>query len=677
MTLTARPGQERAADVAIVGAAILFGVLLLIVPFFDIGFDEAKYLGVGANIWAGNGPYTAFGTLFLLHSPLWMTVLYAPQALVGIDAVDWGHLLNAMAGMGVVLLAGIMGRRSSPLAGVVAAFSVLGFTYLFALTRTTRLDVPAAALAMLYLEVGWRAVSRSSARWAIAAGITFAVAVMVKEVAIPLAPVPILCGVLAGVPWRRLLRTSAWLTLAAVIGLAPWFGYYALETGRVYRVETPAWTLAPLLLPVVLVIVIGFAANRIASWPRFERASASLAQRTPGWANAHARGLIGWGTTLAWSAAFLYFFSRISRLKGAPLFDIAQFRLNLTTWALDLAPIGLFIGIGLVLAVSLLLADRGARERRGVVNTLVATICGIPLVLMVIAVGEPPRNYIAQVAVAAALAAGGWTWAIGRVVARLTRDGARPRLARWWMPAIGVLAILIGGAAIGGRAWLTREGSGGVSAMAIRATVDWVKANVPKGTPIAFGSFLSYEMAYNILADYPTYQVRHHIAVVDPSMPEGFVIPDEGAESDWVAADTAPRNVNEFQAFQADWTESVLKRWQIGYWVYSTGVDTSAPSILPQLTPEHGFETVAHWDFGTGNRQRHVTIFKVDPNRAALDRSHVYLSAKALARLVTKLEETPAASRVAAATLLPKVIVEDPEANTAAFMERLRVLAQP
>jgi hypothetical protein len=677
MGVTLRTGEERAADIAIVAAGVIFGVLLLIVPPFDLGFDEAKYLGIGANIWAGNGPYTAFGTLFLLHSPLWMTVLYAPQALLGIDAVAWGHVLNGVAGTGVVLLAGIIGRRSSPIAGVVAAFAVLGFSYLLILTRTTRLDVPAAAMALLYLEVGWIAASRGSARWAVAAGITFAVAVMVKEVAIPLAPVPILCGVLAGVPWRRILRTGAWLTLAAALGLAPWFAYFAVETGRVYRVETPAWTLSILLLPVVLVIVIGFAAGRLSDWPPLVRASAGVARRLPAWITAHTRGIVGWGITFAWSGAFFYFFSRIPRLKGNPLLDAAQFRLNLGTWALDLAPIGLFIAGGFVLALILLAFDRDARERRGIVDTLVATICGIPLVLMVMSVGEPPRNYIAQVAVAAALAAGAWTWAIGRIVGRLTRGGAHARLARWWMPAIGVIAILLGSAALGGRAWLTREGSSHFSQEAIRTTVDWIRTNVPEGTPIAFGSFLSYEMAYHLVADYPTHQVRHHNAVVKPSMPMGFMFPRAEPADDWVAADTAPRNINEYQAFRAGMVEAALRRFRIGYWVYTTGVETSAPSILPQLTPDHGFDPVAHWTFGSGGRERQVTIFKVDLARAALDRSRLYMSPEALARLVARLEESPEEFRSIAAALLPKIVASPSTDATAADLDRLRALAQP
>jgi 4-amino-4-deoxy-L-arabinose transferase-like glycosyltransferase len=675
--VSARLRSRRTAAIAVTAAVLLFTSLLAILPAFTIGFDEAKYLGVGANVWAGHGPLTAFGYLFLLHSPVWMTVLYAPQALFGIDAVGWGHLLNAIAGLGVVALTAVMGWRIRPAVGVVAVFAMLGFNYLFDLTRTTRLDVPAAALALLYLEMGWRAVRTGSRRWAAGAGIVFALAVLVKEVAIPLAPVPFLCGILVGAPWRQLLRTAAWTTLLAAIGLAPWFLYYAAQTGRVYRVESPAWTLAVVFAGALLVVLGGLVAERIADRPGLNARMVRIGERLPARARTHGRAILGWTLTILWSAAFLYFFSRISRLKGAPLVQPTQMGLYLRTWLIDLAPVTAFVVVGFVLALVMLAWDRGARGRSGMINVLVATICGVPLVLMVVAVGEPPRNYIAQVSTAIVLAAGAWTWAIALGVSRLTRAGARPRLARWGLPIVVGLAICLGTASLGARAWVTRAGSGESADAAVRTTVQWIRANVPKGTPIAFGSFLSYEMAYSLVADYPTYQVRHRIATVEPTMPVGFRRAGEPPADDWVAADTAPRNVNEFQAFRAAWVEDLVRRWNIGYWVYSTGIETSAPTIRAQLTPEHGFDAVASWDVPARDHVNNVTIYRVNLDRLGLDRAHLYISPEALTRLVDSLERDPEASRAAAAALLPRIVVEPPSSAAAADLARLGDLAAP
>ena len=665
--------SARAGWVVVAVAVLAFGIILALVPAFFISFDEAKYLGIGAQIWAGNGPRTAFGALFLLHSPLWTATVFAPQALLGVDAVSWGHLLNAAAGMAVIGLAGVLGGWSGPAPAALAASLVLAFTYLEALSRTARLDVPAAALALLYLVIGWRAARSGSVRWSAAAGATFAAAILVKEVGIPLAPVPFLCGVLAGVQWRRVMRALGWTALFGAIGLAPWFLYYAAETGRVYRLESPAWTLGLVGLAVTAIVLVGLAANRLAASTRLIEMGSSLRSRLPAIVLRNDRALVGWGVALAWAGAWLFFFSRISRLKGASIVDPAQLAYNLRQWLVDLGPIGLVAVSGLVLALILVRVDRGSREYRGVVNNLVATICGAPLVLMVIAVGEPPRNYIAQVAIAAALAAGAWTWAIRRCVAWLRSRGHLVRLGRWVIPGIVIVGLLAGAGAATARAWLT--GLSGIRGPAVETTVGWIRDNIPEGTPIAFGSFLGYEMAYWLVGDYPLYQVRHKNIISDAATPLGLSRVGERPSDDWVAVDIAPRNVNEYQAFRAEWIESSLSRHGIQYWVYATGEDTAAPAITAQLTPEHGFEAVASWDFPGPRSTITVTVYRVDLDRIALDRSRLYISAEALHRLVAHLARTPEASRAAAAALLTRVVVEPPEEAARADLDRLRELA--
>jgi len=109
--------------------------------------------------------------------------------------------------------------------------------------------------------------------------------------------------------------------------------------------------------------------------------------------------------------------------------------------------------------------------------------------------------------------------------------------------------------------------------------------------------------------------------------------------------------------------------------VYATGEDTAAPAITAQLTPEHGFEAVASWDFPGPRSTITVTVYRVDLDRIALDRSRLYISAEALHRLVAHLARTPEASRAAAAALLPRVVVEPPEAAARADLDRLRELA--
>ena len=98
-------------------------------------------------------------------------------------------------------------------------------------------------LAVAYLALGLLAVRRGSARYAVAAGLLFGVAFLVKEVVLPLAPVPILAAILHRQPWRPIVRTAGWLTLSSTIVVAPWFIFVADVGDRVYRLGTPLWTL--------------------------------------------------------------------------------------------------------------------------------------------------------------------------------------------------------------------------------------------------------------------------------------------------------------------------------------------------------------------------------------------------------------------------------------------------
>ncbi len=135
------------------------------------------------------------------------------------------------------------------------------------------------------------------------------------------------------------------------------------------------------------------------------------------------------------------------------------------------------------------------------------------------------------------------------------------------------------------------------------------------------------------------------------------------------------RNVNQFEAYRSAWVHDDLTRHQVLYWIYATGASTSAPSILPQLTPDHGFQTVASWAFGKTTNPVRVSIFKVDLANVALDTTKLYIAPEALSRVVTRLAATPAASQRVAAALLGRIVVVPDNGSSAADMAKLRVLA--
>ena len=544
--------ERRISLVATIGAVVVFLLFALLAPAGFPSFDEWKYFGIGNNIWAGRGLTTVFGSEFLLHGPIWSAVVTLPHVLFGADSAAWGRLLNGLSGATIVGLSAWFGWRIRPAAGAFAAIAMVGMLYLHDQSRTARLDVPAAAFALLYVAIGIEALRRNSARWAIAAGAVFALGFLIKEIGLPFLPIPFFASVLWGLSWVVIGRITAWTVLIASIGVAPWFALYASETGRAYRAETPAWTLIPVTLGIGALVVIGLTAGRIAEAGPVSRVVRSERVVRREWT---IRLIVGLGGALAWAAAQLYAYSKTARLKGGPILTPQQLDLYADTWIKPYWFAVLPAAIGLALSLVALAAYWRRPQRQPMVDLIIAGICGAPLVIFVVGVGEPPRNYLAQLALVAPLVAIGWIWAVewflgerrawitvplataaGLVAGafigwRLRIDpaalvaiaGGLTGFVLGWLPTLGpraardgwsyarpvtvatvlVLSLGIASAALGLHTLRARPtASGPARDAAITEVNAWVRANIPAGSRLAFGSFLGYEMALTLSDDY-------------------------------------------------------------------------------------------------------------------------------------------------------------------------------
>ena len=708
--------EPRLSLAFVVASAIVFAVTLALVPPFAVGFDEARYVGIGYSMVEGQGPQTVFGGYFLPHAPVWSTVVVAPAVAFGIDPLVVGRLLNALSGIGLISLGASLGWRIRPAAGALAAIALLATTYIHELTRTARLDIPSAALAVAYLAVGLVAVRRGSTRYSIAAGLLFGVAFLVKEIALPLAPVPILAAVLHRQPWRSILRTAGWLALSATVAVAPWFVYVAQVTDRVYRLGTPGWTLGPIGVALLGVGLAGVIGSRL----DVPRAAHGLAGRLEG----RGRTWLVAGFTVLWVIGLTLVFAGTLTTRGTALIDLPQIVRYVREWypILVTSAVG---AVGLVLSIAAR-RDPALGRRDAIEDLWLATICGLPLVILVIGVGEAPRNYLAQLAIGAGIAAAGWLWlfeaavrrrpsltilAVGAVfgpilgLALAEVFGVRVRVG-----AIGgllggvVVAGLIAGALRGGRLgprtdppWRERALAGLLSVSLVGATallaytiepsqpaatrgqaidtvVAWAREHVEPGSTIAFGSYLGFEMGLTLRGEYRLRQVRHVLVIADVDAPDGVVQFGRPPVDDWVSIDIAPKNVNEFQAFSASQFIAQLRQSGARYWVYSTGTSTAAPTIIPALDGASGFEEVAHLTF---ERPRGAPIetyvYRLDPERLALDIDRIHIAPEALERLV-EIIETEAAAPLA--RRLASQVQADPRTEASdALMARLRSIA--
>jgi hypothetical protein len=688
--------ERRASLVAAAGAVLVFVLLLILLPAFYRSFDESKYLGIGYNMLAGNGPKTIFGATFLPHSPLWPMIMVAPDVWFGIDPFDWGHLLNGVAAFALLATVLALGWRIRPVVGALAVVGYVAVPYLHDLTRTARLDVPAAALALAYVYAGLDAVRRGSIRRGVLAGLVFAIAFLIKEIALPFAPVPFLVGILAGRPLASIARVGAATLAVAAIGTWWWFAMFAGYASRVYRLGTPAWTLGPIYLLIALAVLAGLAAPWLADRFRARGLAASVRQRIPARFRERGRAITAWVLAFAWFLALVVFFDRNPELKGNGIVQPNQYLLYAATWLPHLAlKVGALVGIvGIVLSLG---ARRSvADERREQFDALYLTLlCSLPLVLLVVAVGEPPRNYLAQLGVAIVLSAAGWVWLAGLLLPRVSSArgagvvvvmvaGVAAFLARVVVvpTAIGLLAgaalgivvarrllganratspqapreltsgmtlsllgmtlavstLLLSSYALGHRASATSS----VQVSAVDDAAKWIETNVPPGTKIGFGSFLGYTTAIEVGVGYPMVQIHQTLAAVDPDAPLGLRDPGDGAVDDWIAIEVSRRE-KEFYAFRASVFAEAITRRGVQVYVYHTGPTTSVPALLGALTPEHGFTELASWSYpgadGTvGPTTLATHIYRVDPDRVGFEGSPVYVTQGAANRLVNVLE---------------------------------------
>jgi 4-amino-4-deoxy-L-arabinose transferase-like glycosyltransferase len=709
--------ERRVSAFILAATPILFLFFLAIAPSVNPTFDDAKYVGVGRNFLDGNGPITVFSVVFLKHSPLWPMIIVAPERLFGIHPITTGHIINALSGAISIVLVGYLGWRVRPAIGAIAAVLFASLPYVFDIARTAGIDLPSIALTLAYIIVGFSTVRTGSIWRAIVLGAIFAVAFLIKETILPFAVVPFILGILWGVRWPNIVRTMGVTLGVAALGMSWWFVMYAGYTHEVYRADFPEWTLVPSAIGVALLTIVGLAAEPIARWIHVRGWDASAAARIPD--RLRNRTFLGWGATLVWFVLLTIFFGRTPKLLGASLFDPNQIAYMIVN-SLGSVRLAFAYGLGTFILVAELIRDR-RRVAQASVDAMIAMICGIPLVLLVVGVGETPRHYIAELALVVLTGTIGWyhgllrlrerdrltavllvvlaglaavilaVSAISRVSPKLVVAGvvgtivlvailyvvtrwlrSRGRLAALGV-ALSVIVFLAGMGTLGARA---ARLPGIADANETRATADtiaWIKANIPAGGTIALGPYLSMETSIDIPSAYRAIQVRHYLATADPKAPLGMRSAT-GTPSDYVAVDNAPIKANQFNVYSAQQIVDQMKEGNALFYIYPITRARSSKQVLNVLTPENGFTEIDTRTYAGPNDTIDVHTYRVDPTKLAIPPDRIYVAPEALQRLVEHLEADPANGKVAAGNLLDR-IVPPADGSEDALLARLKALA--
>ncbi len=718
-----RTTERRLAAIVVAAAIAFFLIALVLAPPASPTYDDAKYVGIGRNVLAGNGPETVFGVTFLKHSPLWPVLVVLPERLVGLDPLAWGHLLNAVSAAAIILMAAVLGWRIRPVYGAAGAIGVLALPYFFDIARTAGIDMPSIALTFLYVLLGFVAVRRNSLGIGLLAGLVFAAAFLIKETVQPYALVPFLAGVLWGVSWTMIARIGAATLATAALGTAWWFALFAASEHLVYRLELPAWTLVPATLVVAVLVVLGLAAPRIAATERATRlVSAASSGRVGAVARRIGRAGFTWLVAGLWVVALSILFSRTSKLLGSSIVDPNQigYYLDHTILSVRLAAA---YGLGsVVLAIALV------RGRPSVADTSRRRAPRDRLRDPARAPRDRRRRDAAPLPDRAdppARAGNGRLGRRARRAARASRPGDRrlgdpPRRRRCrdrrlhgadpaadpdrsaWGPSSRssssssrsssarrlatrgrllttgpvvalVVAVVLVGLAVDVRAARLATGRS-VSERAAAAEINaWIRANAPAGSTVAIGPYLSMATAIDLPAGYRAAGLRHYLAVADPTAPLGLRGPG-GSARDFIAIDTAPGKANDFNVYDAATLDRFIRTQQPDFLVYSVNLASSSRSILALLTPDRGFTELKRFveDDPSGDIETH--IYQVNRDRLAIGSDQISISAAALERLVTRLEQAPGPGRVAAANLLQR-IVAPADGSLDALLARLRAIA--
>lgn len=665
---------RRGILVAMATVVVIYGVALASLPARFMTTDAAKYVGIGRNVLDGRGPLTVFDIFFPFHSPTWPLIVMTPEALLGLDWASWARTLSLLGGLSVLAILGAIGWRIAPAVGLIALALFAAFGYQFQLARTLGLDEAAAATTLGFVVVALLAVERRPTAWGIVAGLMFAFAFLIKESVLPFAPLPIVAALVGGRDLRIVLRLVGTFAMTAFVGTLWWFLVFASYTGRVYRLETPAWTLIPIALGVVVLFVAGRLVGREEERPtavghreRFFGVPAPVA---------------GWALTVAW-AVLLTGFSAWSRYRiGEAFLDVGLVRSYARSWGPELAGVLLVAAAGT--SVVLVARLRGALDRRTarrVDELLIAAIMGATLVPLVVSFGELPRHYIPQLGLFAVLGATGWWVALDRL-----RDRLGPRLQRSHGGVTGAAlaaATLVGVLGVGVEATKDRSSetaADGVKSEVVRTVGDWIRGNLPGDGTIVLGSLLGYEIGTAVQGEVRVRSLREFQAVLpDPDAPLGVGQHGLPAAHDWVALEGDPHDTTSFYGYRGSVVIDALRAHEADIWVEGGIVDAGDQvPILAAATEATGLVEAASWAWEyPGGREMHVGVFRVARADLGWPGRHVYLTRDALRRLVSALGRAdPNVAATTAAALVERMVVVG-GGDPTDLLGRLEALATP
>lgn len=189
---------------------------------------DPRFFHLSANLLAdGHGyiaplPFLMSGSVqpSTEHPPGWSALL-ALVSLVGGDSWTVHELVGCAVGAGIVVCAGLLGRRvGGPRAGLIAALIAAVYPVYVAIDGSLMSEPPYALGVATCLVLAFRAVDRPTLGRAAALGAAIGVTILIRGEALGLLVVLAIPVVLAGTERRAVRLAVVWAVALAVV--APW-----------------------------------------------------------------------------------------------------------------------------------------------------------------------------------------------------------------------------------------------------------------------------------------------------------------------------------------------------------------------------------------------------------------------------------------------------------------------
>jgi 4-amino-4-deoxy-L-arabinose transferase-like glycosyltransferase len=205
------------------GIVIMLALLVLPVAGVGVGNNTAKFLRGAGSFFGGQGMGMMWDQIEATRGPIFPAVLASAFTLLGKSVHSASLATRLFFSLGIVLTY-LLGRTLyGKVVGLISSLLVLTSYGVNLVAGNIDTDIVHPFFILLFLLTYYVTLNRSSRAWAISAGISLGLSLMVKESAVFCAAIPFVMIIFAqkGKRWEH-GKICLWVMGATIVSLFPW-----------------------------------------------------------------------------------------------------------------------------------------------------------------------------------------------------------------------------------------------------------------------------------------------------------------------------------------------------------------------------------------------------------------------------------------------------------------------